>query len=538
MKKFMKKSLIYLIPAILVTAVFIVLDLYVSLNMGQIIDAAMAKDKVLFINEIKVTLVLTITLFILDLVSTSLYNLYRNKAVVNLKIGYINELFGKSISQINTESSSGYISSITNDINMIEKDYVKGLYDIITSLVRLVLTIMLIISISREIFYFMIILGVITTVISMTASIPIKKYNKKKSEGNESLVAYTREILNTFHVIKLNNLTEKVKEKYKLRVSRVEHDTSRISKILALSSSLQTLTSNLVLIGTFAILVYFILKDKASVGSVYIIAKNVQYVMGPIMAMMELMPNLLSTKTIFKRLEDSCKNHVGDKETIEMANFHKSIKVNNISFAYGDKEVFNNLDLLFERNRKYLIAGPSGCGKSTMLNMLKKLLYPQRGNIEIDDVPLKRITAESYFRNIAAIEQQIFLFEDTLKNNITLYKEYLDEDINRAIEMAGLREFVEALPKKLDTIILDNGKNISGGEKSRIAIARSLIMNCRVLLLDEAFASLDYDTARDIESTILSIPEITLINVTHVVFEMNKPLYDDIYVLKSPVVLQ
>jgi len=194
--------------------------------------------------------------------------------------------------------------------------------------------------------------------------------------------------------------------------------------------------------------------------------------------------------------------------------------------------VLNNINLYFKRNKKYLLVGPSGSGKSTLLNMLKKYNSPQQGIISIDGINLDNITANSYYKHISAIEQQIFLFEDTLKNNITLYKNYTDEEINEAIDISGLRSFVDNLPNKLDTIIYDNGKNISGGEKSRIAIARSIIMKCDVLILDEAFANLDYDTAKNIENTILSIPELTLINVSHVVFDVNKLLYDDIYAIE------
>ncbi|SET03316.1 ABC transporter ATP-binding protein, partial [Anaerobranca gottschalkii] len=114
------------------------------------------------------------------------------------------------------------------------------------------------------------------------------------------------------------------------------------------------------------------------------------------------------------------------------------------------------------------------------------------------------------------------------RNNLTLYKDYSDEEINLAIRRSGLTQFVEELPNKLDTIIYDNGKNISGGEKSRIAIARSLLANKDIIFLDEAFASLDEKVAREIEKTLLSLENITVVNVSHVLFDDTKISYDKV----------
>ncbi|MEG2289355.1 MAG: ABC transporter ATP-binding protein [Clostridium sp.] len=531
MKKYIRKAYIYLFLSLVISIIYIMLDVYVSVTLGEMIDGAMQKDKVLFASKAGLAVIFTTVLLIFEIISNITYNLYKSKATMNLKYNYISKVFKKDINQFKVENNASYISSITNDIDTIEKDYIKALYDVIVLAFRLIITIILIMSISIEIFIFMIILGVISMLIAVVASIPMKKCNDKKSRINEDLVVYVREILNTFHVIKLNDLSSRVKEKYNNKVNSVETANSKIAKLLAWSTGIQSLISNLVLIGTFSILVYFIIEQKTTMGNIFVIAKNVQYVITPIVSIASLLPSFFSTKPIFNRLEESCKNSGSDNENIDLNKFEKEIRVNDISFSYEDKRVLNNVNLSFEKNKKYLLVGPSGCGKSTILNMLKKYITPDQGIISIDGMDLNTIKADSYFKHISSIEQHVFLFEDTLKNNITLYKNYTDDEINKAIDMSGLRSFVDSLPKKLDTIIYDNGKNISGGEKSRIAISRSLIMKCDVLILDEAFANLDYDTAKNIENTILSIPEITLINVSHVVFDSNKPLYDDLYVI-------
>lgn len=191
------------------------------------------------------------------------------------------------------------------------------------------------------------------------------------------------------------------------------------------------------------------------------------------------------------------------------------------------------MNLTFEKGKKYLVIGPSGGGKSTVLRLLRKYLNPLSGNVLIDNVNLMDIKKTDYFSKIANIEQQIFLFEDTLRNNLTLYKDYSDEEIWDAIDRAGLHEFVKSQTEGMNRMILDNGKNISGGEKSRVAIARGLLSKANIIFLDEAFASLDYAKAREIEESLLSLEGVTVINVSHVIIEENKDKYDDVIIVKN-----
>jgi ATP-binding cassette, subfamily B, bacterial len=182
------------------------------------------------------------------------------------------------------------------------------------------------------------------------------------------------------------------------------------------------------------------------------------------------------------------------------------------------------------------VVGPSGGGKSTILRLLRKYFNPAKGTILIDGVNLKDIKKVDYFNKIANIEQQVFLFEDTLKNNLTLYKNYTNQEIMDAIKRAGLEDFLKTHKEGLKYKIVDNGKNVSGGEKSRIAIARGLLNKADIILLDEAFASLDYNKAKEIEDSILALKNVTIINVSHVKIKENLVKYDIIYSVNNKAV--
>ena len=209
-----------------------------------------------------------------------------------------------------------------------------------------------------------------------------------------------------------------------------------------------------------------------------------------------------------------------------------------VGFHYEDddkKPILEDVNLTIKKNGKYLIVGPSGGGKSTLLKLLRKYFKATTGEIFIDGIPLRDVKKEDYFSMIANVEQQVFIFEDTLLNNITLYKSYTKEEIDRALHSSGLTEFVKALPNGLETMLYDNGKNISGGERSRIVIARAMLAKASILFLDEAFASLDMERAKEIEKTILSLEDITVINVSHVIFKETKNQYDGVFHVKGTV---
>jgi ABC-type multidrug transport system fused ATPase/permease subunit len=222
---------------------------------------------------------------------------------------------------------------------------------------------------------------------------------------------------------------------------------------------------------------------------------------------------------------------------VDLPEFKDKIVFDNVEFLYEDSEqlILSDVNFQIKKNGKYLVVGPSGGGKSTLLKLFRKYFNPTAGVITIDGHNLKDVKREDYYKLIGNIEQQVFLFEDTVRNNLTLYKDYTDDEIYEAIQASGLTDFVKQLPDGLDTIIYDNGKNISGGERSRLVIARALLSKTGILLMDEAFASLDMERAKEIEKTILGLKDMTVINVSHIIFNDTKDLYDRVLTVKKTI---
>ena len=193
------------------------------------------------------------------------------------------------------------------------------------------------------------------------------------------------------------------------------------------------------------------------------------------------------------------------------------------------REVLRNLSFRFRTGKHYAVIGKSGCGKSTLLSLLLGHYPNYSGSIRYDGVELRELTREYLGKTVAYVSQDTFLFQDTIQNNITLYhEEYTPQEIEAALEQAGLKELVDSLPEGLSAMVEENGKNFSGGEKQRFSLARALLRKSRVLLLDEFTANVDKETAEKIEEQVMGLKDCLIITVTHRLTPDMRSRYDGI----------
>ena len=347
---------------------------------------------------------------------------------------------------------------------------------------------------------------------------------------------FVKEVLSAFNIIKNNGLEERVRTNFYEKSERVQQKKYVIDKIMSFIFAAQNANFNIIFMGVMLFVSHLAIQGIITFAGIAVVATNIDRLVWPIQAVSESFHKIISVKAIFKRIDETMVNKETHVETEEFDEFKKNIEFKNVTFAYDDHTVLKDINLNFEKGKKYLIIGPSGGGKSTVLRLLRKYFNPNQGEIIIDGVSLKDVKKNDYYGRIANIEQNIFLFEDTIRNNLTLYKDYSDEELEHAIEKAGLKDFIDSNPEGLDYKILDNGKNISGGEKSRIAIARGLINNANIIFLDEAFASLDRARVKEIEKSLFNLKNVTIINVSHVIIEENKHLYDSVITVRNQTV--
>ena len=537
MKRALNRGVPFLILALLILSIAVSIEGYVSIKIMKIIDYGLDGNMELFKKESFVAFILVGILLPLNILATVTRGIYINKSLIKAKVYYVDRLFKKNINEFQEENNAKYLSALTNDMNNIEGKYLIGIYETGASLIRFLVSFIVIASVSPLALFIGLGISCLSAIITMLMGKPLQKHERQRSDLFEGYTSYIREVLGAFQIIKANDLEDKVKDDFYNKSEGIQYKGYIIDKIYTFVSASQQFIMMISIFSIFLVSVYMAIKGSITAGAVILIINNMERMFFPLMSLTETFPRVISVKSLFEKIDESLENQDNYEETLELNDFKHSIEFKNVYFSYEDNPVLENIDLSLKKGGKYLIVGPSGGGKSTLLKLLRKYFNPTAGEILVDGINLKDIKKESYFKNISNVEQQVFLFEDTVKNNITLYKDYTDEEINLAIDRAGLTDFIKGLPEGLDTMIYDNGKNISGGEKSRIAIARGLLAKADIIFLDEAFASLDARVAREIEKTLLSLEGVMVVNVSHVVFDETKDKYDQVFVVKNKAVL-
>ena len=245
----------------------------------------------------------------------------------------------------------------------------------------------------------------------------------------------------------------------------------------------------------------------------------------PLISLAGIIRQLIAVKPACAAMEEflTAPSRGADEQPVERLN--RVIEFRDVSFSYdGTRAIVDHLDLTISKGKRYLLKGPSGCGKTTVINLLLKYFEPNAGQIEIDGIPLAELG--STYGLITVVRQEAILFRDTLRNNLTMYRDVPEDAIMKVLVSVGLDRFANS--RSLDSIIAEGGTNFSGGEKKRLCLARALLRDTDVLILDEPLANLDPETTQRIEDLLLSIGDKTLLVVSHQFTEEKLRRFDQV----------
>ena len=210
----------------------------------------------------------------------------------------------------------------------------------------------------------------------------------------------------------------------------------------------------------------------------------------------------------------------------------RELRLEDVRFSYdGETEILRGVSAVFEAGKAYAVVGASGSGKSTLLNLLTSPGMAYEGSILLDGTELRTASPESLYETVSLIQQNVFVFNASIRDNVTMFRSFPPEELAQAVRRAQLEALLAERGE--DYLCGENGSGLSGGEKQRISIARSLLKHASVLLADEATAALDAQTAHQVTDDILSLSGVTRIVVTHTLEQAALRRYDGILVLKD-----
>jgi len=531
MKKIWKNNLNILLPLFVVMFIYISLEIGVAMFFGYVIDSASGAINMQFSKVMIYTFALLITESVFKWIYEVMSYKFVAKMSLDTKIYIFNNLIKQDIESFYNNDVGDKISILTNDINTIETEYFRTFLNLVKSGFLFIFAFGTIFYVSYQMTIALMILSIISFVFGNIPMKNLKTFKEKFSNSQSEYTARTSEYFNGYETIKVFGL-----EKF---ISKVFYNNSRnvYDKGLAYQKrySLVTMISyffgGFTFLGGFVCGGYLAYKGFITLGQMIVCVQLTNHIVNPLMFAIESYGKFKSVDKILNKIENTLISEE-NVETTEIKDFNNKISLEDVSFKYDDKKVLENISFDFEKGKKYALVGLSGSGKSTLMKLISKRIKADEGKICIDGTDLDEISRNSIINLISTINQNVFLFKGSIYDNITLFsKDYSEEKVKDVILKAELDKYLDRLYDK--ELISENANNLSGGEKQRISIARSLIKDTKIILADEILSSLDNKIAFSIEKGLLELENITLISVTHRLIKENLKQYDKILVLKD-----
>lgn len=510
------------------------LNLILSWIIQQLMDTAAGESGALSFR----TLLLISAGFVLLCAGLSLLNYasqprFLERAMRQYKDFAFKKLIGKSISSFRDESAAGYLSALTNDAASIETNYLAQMLAMITKAVTFIGALLLMCRYSLLMTAIAAGLTVLPLIASLLTGNRLQAVESRVSERNGEFTAALSDCLAGFTVVKNFKAEREIFRLFAQSNKALEHEKFTGRRIKTLVGMIGAVTGIFAQLGVFIAGVYLSMKGGSMTpGAVVLFVNLMNFIISPIAEL----PGLLACRKAALGLVDklaAALERSSSREGSETLNrLEHGIRLENVSFAYEPgKTVLHGINAEFEAGKAYALVGGSGSGKSTLLNLLMAAETNYSGHILADGIELSDISTESLYGTMAAIQQNVFVFNASIKDNVSMFRDFPKTEMDEAIARAHLGALIRERGE--DYLCGENGSGLSGGEKQRISIARSLLKKSSVLLADEVTAALDAQTAHRVSSDILDLQGITRIVVTHTLEESLLRRYDKIFVLRG-----
>ena len=533
-RQFYKGNGIYLFLAMLQTITVVIANLFIAWLMQQLVDTATGAASNFTLKQIGIISIPGIGLWILAAV-LDYYSMpkFYAKAMSQYKNYVFTELSKKSISAFSGENTAIYLSALSNDANDIESGYLANIFPLICDVLLFIGALAMMIWYSPILTLVAIAVSFLPILASILSGNRMAEAETAVSKNNETLTATLKDSLSGFSVIKSFRAEKAICEQFAQNVKAVASAKCHRDRVAVILYSMGNFTGILAQFGVFFVGAWLTVTGRgASAGIVMSFVQMMNYIINPISRVPYILAKRKAAFALIDKLARALNNNVRDEGAHIPLTLSDGIHMDNVTFSYdGVKEALSHVTTTFEAGKSYAIVGGSGSGKSTLLNLLMASYSNYEGTIHFDDNELRNISSASLYELVSLIQQNVFVFNNSVRDNVTMFHPFDDNAVNQALALSGLSEFIARRGE--DALCGENGCNLSGGEKQRISIARSLLRKSPVLLMDEATAALDTQTAFRVIGSILDLKGLTRIVVTHALDETILKRYDKILAMKA-----
>lgn len=522
--------------------------------------------------------------FLSESASRNIFSKLQCGAVEYFRNCCINTIMNRNIETYRNTSKSADLSTLTNDMKMLSEDFYNALYQVLLYGSMLLFALCMYIYINPSLLLFVAIAATAPIALPRLLDSRLKNNRLLFSQKSEAYVQSNTEILNGFEVLHDFQAQKGFAEQNR-KVSRAcAASEYNFLRVMNYSITLSSLLGNVLFFIVLLIGMLLVFDNKISIGYMVAATNLSNFIIAPCQVLSQNFARIKASKKIQEKIENLInegkeaslsqnkslpeskkapllqnkmlperkkaplsqnkmlserkKQKRSEYETVQKGNYAplsqiESVRLENISFRYDENQpLIENINFACSSREKIALIGQSGCGKSTLAKLIYGYIEQYKGTIAFNDIDMKKFNTRLLHQHIGYSSQSSYIFHDTIKNNICLYADYSDNEVNRVLEIVGLSKEIALLENGLETVIDENIKNLSGGQLQRIALARVLIRKYDMLILDEVTSSLDPDTTKKIMEYVLELPNIVIV-ITHDVFGSYMNRFDKVYTIEK-----
>lgn len=539
MKIYMKQNKVLLLFTILTSIIASLGYVFMAVLLQKLLDIAVEKNMQQFIPMVLFSIFYFVMLGIFLYLQSLLSKRITCKIIKQIRTDVFKGIVSQSMGDFGKRNTADYLSIITNDVKMIEDNFLLPFFEVVQYTVIFISSFVLMI-------YFDVIVTIVVfvaiTLMFLVPSLLGKELEKRQNTLSSQLADFTtklKDILSGFEIIKSYSMKQYVIQKFDKENSDTIHTKYSVDKLFALNEGLSSFLALMVQIVVLFLSAYFIITERITVGTLLGMVQVSSNLANPLIMIFTNIPKIKSIQPIIEKLTVLSKYELNEVPKKQSATFNSVVSISNLSFAYEKQNrVLDKINLHIEKGKKYVIVGKSGCGKTTLVKLLAGYYTEYSGKILYDNTDLNMMSESDIVQLSSIIHQNIYMFNESVYDNICLHEDYSKESIDKAVKASGLNDVIEKLPEGLLYEAGENGSNLSGGQKQRIAVARALIRNKPILILDEGTSAIDMQTAYDIENHLLKIEGLTIITITHNLKKELLELYDNIIYMENGEIIE
>ena len=431
--------------------------------------------------------------------------------------------------------TTGEVISRFKDLNIIRNFFSNILCTLQTDILCIIIFLILMFKINK-----LLTLIIIIVIITLILNTILFKKSKKKliikvTKGEDIINSSIIEGLSNVDTIKGSHLEKRLIDLFTIKYKSFQENNYSLSLLITVQEFIKNLIYDILIILIYAFGSYFVIKEKLNLSSLIIYQSFINYLLSSTLRSIKIIEEYPSFKISLDRVEElfMIKEEEFKNNYFYLPyNLEGDIIIKNLNYKIGYKDLFKDLNLTIKQGEKILLTGPSGCGKSTLVKMLMRYVEVEFNIINIANIDINHYHLNNIRTNITYVSSNEYLFNDTLKNNITLYKEYPYEEIEEVCKICLVNDIIKNSDIGLNRMIEENGFNFSSGEKQRIFLARSIIKKTNIYIFDEALGQIDINREKQIlEEMFKYLKDKTIIVISH--RNNNKKLFDRVLKLEK-----